>query len=218
MPPYTRGRARDQLTFIQMPGGLLYYGFNTQDFASTAGLGLTVADLATLGHLDASQVPANGIRIFAANSPKPPRVKLVINRRPTASQQGDTSTYCAPANLRQAEAEGWKFAKSGRAVTITNSNRTWTMGVNLEGGGIYLFPMNPIDADAYADVLGLQRPPQISAAERQKAFSGSSRPRPAKVKLEIAGQSTINAFCSSERIDNALSNQWQLVKPAVEYN
>ncbi len=204
--------------FIAMPGGRLYYGFSTQDFASTAGLGLTVADMATLGHLDASNVPADGIRIFAANSPKPPRVKKVVNRRPTASQHGDTSTYCSPGQLRQAEAEGWKFAKSGRAVTITNSNRTWTMGVELDGGGIYLFPMNPIDADAYADVLGLQRPAQISATERQRAFSGSSRPRPAKVKLEIAGQSTINAFCATGSIDNALSNQWQLVKPAVEYS
>ncbi len=218
MPPYTRGRPRDVLTFIQMPGNRLYYGFNTQDFAGTAGLNLSLAEMIVLGHLDASQVPADGIRIFAANSPKPPRVKRVVNRRPTANQQGDTSTFCSPNNLRQAEADGWKFAKSGRSVTITNSNRTWTMGVELEGGGLYLFPMNPIDADAYADVLGLQRPAQISQTERQRAFSGTSRPRPAKVKLEIAGQSTINAFCASNSIDKALSNQWQLVKPAVEYN
>lgn len=217
MPSYTRGALRDKLTFVAINPQVLYYGFTTKDFASIAGLGLSEADINALGHLDAAAVPSIGIRIIAANSPKPPRVKKVINPRPGPSQQGDVSTFCATDAVKSAEANKWKFAKPGRSVTITNSNRTWTMGADLANGGLYLFPMNPTDAEAYADVLGLQRPTQISQIERQKAFSGTSRPKPARMKLTLSTGGTVNAFCSTLNIDNALDQGWQLVKPEVEY-
>ena len=217
MPEYTRGQLRDVLTFIEMEGGVLFYGFTTKNFAGTDGLNLSQGDMLTLGHLDPGSVPATGIRIIAANSPKPPRVKKVINARPTANQQGNASTFCAPGKIRDAETAGWKFAKSGRNVTISNNNRTWTMGVNLAGGGMYLFPMNRIDAENHADDLGLQRPTQISRTERQRAFSGATRPRPAKMKLVLGGGSSISAFCSDASIDNALTAGWQITKPAINY-
>lgn len=91
------------------------------------------------------------------------------------------------------------------------------MGASLADGGLYLFPMNPVDADAYADILGLQRPTQISSQERRRAFSGTSRPRPAKMKLRLPNGETVNAFCSSGSIDNAISNNWEISKPEVRY-
>ena len=141
MPGYTRGQLRDKLTFVAITPNVLYYGFSTKDFASIAGLALSQSDMNSLGHLEAAAVPNIGIRIIAANSPKPPRMKKVINARPGPNQQGDASTYCAADAIRTAESAGWKFVKPGRSVTITNSNRTWTMGADLSNGGLYLFPM-----------------------------------------------------------------------------
>lgn len=217
MPPYTRGQQRDVLTFVAITDNILYYGFPTKDFAGISGLGITQGDLTALGHLQPATVPTNGIRIIAASSPKPPRMKKVVNARPTATQQGNTSTFCGVNSVRTAEEQGWKFVKSGRSVTVSNNNRTWTMGASLEDGGLYIFPMNPVDADAFAEILGLQRPAQISSEERRRAFSGTSRPRPTKMKYRLPNGETVNAFCSSRYVDNALSNNWEITKPEVRY-
>lgn len=218
MPSYTRGKKRDQLRFVAITDNVLYYGFNTKDFAGEAGLGITQADMNALGHLEAAAVPGVGIRIIAANSPKPPRMKKVVNENPGPNQQGDASTFCAPGSVRTAETAGWKFVKPGRSVTITNKPRTWTMGAELSNGGVYLFPMNPQDAEAYGDLLGLKRPTQINSTDRQKAFSGTSRPRPARMKLDLPGGGSVNAFCSTLNVDNAITAGWQLTVPEIEYD
>ncbi len=217
MPGYLRGQLRDNLIFVAVSPNILYYGFSTKDFPGQAGLGLSQGDMDALGHLTPAAVPNTGIRIIAANSPKPPRMKKVVNARPGRNQQGTASSFCATNSVKTAEENGWKFAKPGRAVTITNNDRTVTVGASLTNGGLYLFPMNGGDAEAYADLLGLQLPAQISTTERSRAFTGTSRPKPAKVKLQLPDGSDFSSFCSSANVDNALNNNFQLVKPEIEY-
>jgi hypothetical protein len=217
MPSYTRGILRDQLTFVKIGDSSLYYGFTTKDFASLTGVSLSVANIATLGHLQSTNVPTGGLRIFGAKSPKPPRMTKVVNANPGPSQQGTVSTFVATNNVAAAETEKWKLTNPGRGVTLTNNARSKTVGATLTGGGIYLWPMNATDVTTYATELGLQIPEQISAIERAKAFSGATRPRPAKVTKPDANGKNFSSFCSADKLDNLLAAGWQLLKPEIIY-
>lgn len=217
MPSYTRGVLRDQLVFVKIGASNLYYGFTTKDFASLAGVSLSVANLATLGHLQANNVPTGGLRIFGAKSPKPPRMTKVVNAAAGPLQQRSVSTFCADSKIADAESEGWKLTNTGRGVTLSNNARTKTVAATLTGGGIYLWSMNAADVALYAAELGLQQPEQISAIERAKAFSGATRPRPAKVTKPDAKGANKSSFCSHDKLDNLLAAGWQLLKPEVIY-
>lgn len=217
MPTYTRGQLRDQLTFVKVTSLNIFYGFSTKDYASLAGAGLSTGDLQTLGHTASGALPESAIKIIAANSPKPPRARKIINPRPTAQQQRAISTFIGIDSINAAETLGFRLVNSGRGVTLTNNERTKTVGADLRTGGLYLFPMNAVDANQYASQLGLQLPEQISAGERDRAFSGASRPRPAKIKLDLGAGGSFSSFCSYDALNNALSSGFQLVTPEVIY-
>jgi hypothetical protein len=217
MPSYTRGVGRDQLTFVKTGTGQLYYGFTTKDFASLAGVSLSVADLTRLGHLLSTGIPAGGLKIFGAKSPKPPRVTKVVNKTATASQQRTVSTFCGVDNVDEAEADGWRLTNSGRPITVTNNSRTKTVAASLTGGGLYLWPMNADDVTTYAAELGLQSPEQLSSIERAKSFVGATRPRPPKVKRDLDKGGDFSSFCSHDKLDNLLAAGWQLIKPEIIY-
>lgn len=215
MPSYTRGKKREKLTYVLVTGTILYYGWNAKDLNSLPGASISTADLNALGHLSPGQLPDLAIRIIGAQSPKPPRFKKIITKNPTAGQQGNVSTFCAYNKTKDAENAGWQFAKNGRGITLTNNARTKTVGAELTGGGLYLFPMNANDVDANASALGLQLPNQINQTERLLAFSGVSRPRPAKMKLILSDGSSVSSFCSASNIDNALDSGWQMIEPEI---
>lgn len=218
MPSYTRGKSRDKLTFVRMgAASTLYYGFRTKDLAAVGGV--SAADLTACGHQLVSEMAASNILILGANSPKPPRVRKRVAANPTNAQQGSVSTFCAPASLGTAAAAGFFLSKGGRGVKITPTGRSVTAAAEVSAtGGFYCFPMNSADfAEVSAD-LGLIIP--NSAAERAKCYTGTTSPRPAIVKKQIAGAagaagSTISTFCSYDKIDTAIVAGWEVIKEAI---
>jgi hypothetical protein len=212
MPSYTRGKKREKLTFVKVSANqALYYGFKTKDLTTLANI--STADLTALGHLDAATLPATRITIIGANSPKPPRMRKIINKTPGANAQASVSTYCAIDKIATAVAEEWQLVDAGRGVHVSNNARTVTVGAKIEGGGIYLFPMNAADATTYAAALGLELPTTLSATERAQAFSGTTYPKPAVIKIATTS-GVFSSFCSHDSIDSALAAGYELVKAA----
>lgn len=212
MSSYTRGKKREKLTFVKVSlTQALYYGFKTKDLASISGV--SAGDLVALGHLEVAGLPAGRITILGANSPKPPRVRKVVNKTPGANVQASVSTYCGVNAIATAAAEEWQLVNAGRGVHVSNNARTVTVGAKIQGGGYYLFPMNAADATQYATALGLELPTNLSATERSQAFSGTSYPKPAVIKISTA-QGTFSSFCSHDAIDAALESGYELVKAA----
>lgn len=210
MPDYLVGQARDVMSFVKVyAGGLLHYGWNTKDLTGLTGV--SSADITALGHKDAAAVGAitGAIAILGANSPKPARFKKVVNRNPSASQQGSVSTFCDADSFATALSAGWKLTKSVRTPKISNNGRTVTVGAKCTDGGIYLFPMNATRAAEVAGELGLILPSSLSTSERQKAFTGTSYPRPYKVSLPGANGDK-STFASSDTIDSATSAGWNI--------
>jgi hypothetical protein len=212
MPSYTRNKKREKLTFVKVSlTQALFYGFKTKDLASLSGV--SADDLIALGHLDAAGLPATRITIIGANSPKPPRMRKIVNKTPGANVQASVSTYCAIDKIATAAAAEWQLVNAGRGVHVSNNARTVTVGAKIAGGGYYLFPMNAADAASYAETLGLELPTALSGVERAQAFSGTSYPKPAVIKIATAA-GTFSSFCSHDAIDLALSVGYELVKAA----
>lgn len=185
MPDYLVGQARDQMTFVKVyKNGLLYYGWKAKEIESLPGI--TAGEVTALGHIDAVTVAAlsGAIPILGANSPKPARFKKVLNRRPTAQQQGTASTFVGIDNYADALAQGWSQSSAARGITLTDTARTKTMAAKMANGGYYLFPLNADRALDVAGPLGLILPSSLTGQERLKAFSGSSKPKPGTVKLK----------------------------------
>ena len=221
MPSYLRGQERDLLRFVKVhTNSELYYGFNTKDFASLTGYGLSQAEIDVLGHLALDTVPDSGILIFRANSPKPQRVKKVINRNPTAEQIGNASTFIAAGQLRAASAEGWKLSTDGRRVSLASNSRTVTAVADLENSqGLYAMPMNRNDFDTYSADLGLDSKATITTqAERERIFTGTSRPYPNIVGKSL-DRGDFRAMCSASALTQALSDAggFSLLKAEVQF-
>ena len=213
MPSYTRGQLRENLKFVKVHDGPLYYGFKAKDFGGLPGI--SEGDVKALGWLDPTQVPDASVGVLRANSPKPQRVKKVLVRYPNANQQGSASTFCAHTAFATAQAAGWNLIGGPRRIKITNTGRTKTMGAKLPGnGGVYLFPLNATDANNYGADLGLIAPQSMNGAERDRAFSGSSYPRPAKMGkiVNTATGSQFRTFVSFDKEDDALKAGYQYLR------
>ena len=224
MPSYLRGQERDLLRFVKVyPNGELYYGFNTKDFASLTGYGLTNTDIQALGHLALENVPDTGILIFRANSPKPQRVKKVINKNPTAEQVGNASTFVAAGKLKEASAQGWKLATDGRRISLVSNSRTTTAVADLEASqGLFATSMNKNDFDTFGEILGLKSKSTITTdAERQRVFTGTSRPYPNIVGKVVPGGNggSFRSICSASALTTALNdtNGFSLLKAEVQF-
>jgi hypothetical protein len=228
MPSYLRGVAnkRDKLTFVALNAQNLHFGWNAKDLASKAGVGAD--DLIALGHVTAEQMSAvsGGLAILGANSPRPQRMKKVINPGTTSADvQESVSTFVAYDAGAQALAAGWKYAGSGKLLpTVRQSGRTVTAAASVDFGGstigYYLFPMNASDAAlAQIAALGLKfAGGTLSDAEIRKGFAGTSQPRPFKATLELEGGSTVSTFCSHDKVTDASAAGWSItggVNPPV---
>lgn len=216
MPQYLRGQPRDILRFVKLyDSPQFFYGWNTKDLASAPGV--SEADILALGHIAPTNVPQGAIRTFGANSPAPPRVKKILNKNPSAAQQGSTSTFAAPERLKEAETQGWKVTGRQKSVALRSNNRTVSAGAELESGAMYVFPLNRLTFDQYSSTLGLKSPGTMTATQRRGAFTGASRPRPAVVSFSFDDGSTLTTFASTSAVEQLLQQGWQLVEEEFPY-
>jgi hypothetical protein len=192
MPSYTRGRARDVLTYVAV-NTKLFYGFKTKDLSAIAGV--SAGDLTSqLGHVSPAAVAAGGLLCLGANAPKPPRVtKKIANA--VASAQGSVSTFCAYNRLAQATAGGWVLSKQGREVGLRTDGRSITALVEIAPNGVlYAFSMNRADFDAFGQELGLQSAASMTTtAEIDRIVFASSMPKPGRATKAVAN-GTVSTF------------------------
>lgn len=211
MPSYLIGVKKDQVVFVAVNDANLYYGFSTKTFDDIPGV--TAAEMISLGHLPPTSVPGGAYKVIGAKSPKPPRVRRIINDDPSATQQGSISTFCAYNKIGDAQAIGWKLAKIGRGVKFTNNDRTVTASAKLSNGMFYSFPLNKAEATKYASILGLQLPESMTVAERKRAVTGATLPRAGRMILPTTGTSGkkggFSTFVSFDAVDNASSAGWE---------
>jgi hypothetical protein len=198
MPVYTRGRLRDKPTFVLLFNAPIniYYNWNAKNIAGLAGV--TTDEVTTkLGHL--YSVADSTIVIVGASSPKPPKVKKILNRNPTAEQQGSVSTFAARGSLNSAITGGWRLVNGGRTTSFRNDARSVTALAGISNGAVYASPMNAADYASYKDHLGLIDPASITTpGERNVIVRGASRPKAAHAFKVLADGSTVNGYYSPD--------------------
>lgn len=213
MPSYTRGKYREILTYVLLYNTPVnvYYNWSAKDIAALAGV--SKSDLTSaLGHL--STVANSSLVIVGASSPKPPTVRKILNRNPTASQQGSVSTFCANGSLNTALSAGWKLSGRGRISSIQNNARTVTALAGVSNGAIYASPMNATDYNSYKTELGLIDPSTINTAnERNVIVRGASRPRAAHATKTLSDGSTASGYYSPDA--PILENGWTPDSPEI---
>lgn len=213
MPSYTRGQLRDQTRFVLLFTAPLniYYNWSAKDLATLAGV--SQADLTThLGHLET--VAPTSVVIVGASSPKPPTVKKILLRNPTATQQGSVSTFCAPANLNVALVNGWKLAGSRKVTSIKKNARTVTALAKISNEMIYGSPMNAADHTNYAGELGLIDPATINSTnERNTVVRGASRPIAGHAFKVLPDGSTVSSYFSYDA--DILATNWTEDSPEL---
>ncbi len=219
MPEYTRGELRDVLTFVPL-NTIFHYGWKTVDLAARTGI--SGADIKTqLGHMTAVEADAvaNRIMVTGANSPKPARV---VKRDPTApiSQPASTSTYVAFNKIATAGAAGWTLSKPARGVRLTanvDGKRSVTAIAELSNGALYAFPLNRVDFDRVATVLGLQSAAQITTTLERAALVTGSRTKPGRCSNEDSG-GVFQTYFSTASEAAAIAAGYNIESPEfVEY-
>lgn len=191
MPPTTRGVKRDRLTYVFVNYSIMY-GFKTQDISRLPGIAESELSV-NLGHLaaDLLNIFGESIRIFGANSPKPPRVKKKL--------QGtikSVSTFCGYDYLEEAAEALWFPTSYGLTPRLTGPNsprskitafvqiqRTYNETQIAEG--FYGFQMNKQDFITYSQDLKLFSSQELTESEREKIFFGASAPKPGKASKTI---------------------------------
>lgn len=211
MPSYTRGRLRNQMTYVSI-NATLRYGFRTKDLSQITGV--SEADLTALGHTAIGAVGAGAVLCFGANSPKPPRATKRLTRS-VSDVQGSVSTFCAFNRVSNAIAAGWSV-RSGRSVGLRSTGRTTTAVVDLGAGqAMYAFPMNTADFNTYGADLGLQSGASISGAELNRLVTGSSQPRPGRATRILANGVTFTSFYSPDQKEDLQQNGWRIASDAI---
>jgi hypothetical protein len=214
MSDFTRGQARDQLTFVRINARFLY-GWKTIDLAARTGI--SGADIKSqLGHMTPAEALAvtNRLMVTGANSPKPARV-VKRDRTAPISQPGSTSTYIAYDKLAAATTAGWTLAKAARGVRLTanvDGRRSMTAVAELSNGLLYAFPLNRVDFERAGATLGLQSATQVqSTLERQSLVTGS-RSKPGKCSIEDSG-GAFSTFFSTDAEDAAIAAGYNIERP-----
>ncbi|MBW4479682.1 MAG: hypothetical protein KME54_23255 [Tolypothrix brevis GSE-NOS-MK-07-07A] len=202
MPPYTRGKLRDKLTYVLVTNNA-YFIFKTKDLSTFPGI--SESDITAIGHKTAEAVASDTtkIRIVGASAPQPPRVTKRLSNAAVGTQQS-VSTFCGYVSLSSAQTAGWKITKSRRSVLLRAASAlsgSQTAIAALSDGSLYCFPMNKADFDAYGATLQLKSAAtEQSATEVSKLVSGSSIPRPGRATTKIASGSSFSSFYSTEAL------------------
>lgn len=215
MPSYTRGIKRDVIAFVQLGAtAAIYYGFSQKDFSKVTGA--ADVDFTVLGQI--IDPPTGAIKMLRASTPKPARVKRVIDNNPGVAKQGSISTFCATPNIATALAAGWKLISGVKSTSISQTARTTTALAELSDGSFYAFPMNTADFEAYKEKLGLKAPKDLNItteAERLAVIRGSSFPRPGKASKILDTGAEISSFYATEAENIARADGWSILSSEV---
>jgi hypothetical protein len=217
MPPYTRGKKRNVLTYVKV-NPLITYAWNAKDLSSIPGIGEN--DLTAIGHQKAegASLAAGSIVIIGASAPQPPRVTKKLSNA-GALQQQSVSTFAAFDKLATMGSAGWQLSKPRKSVNFTapNANRgTHTAIATLTGGILYAFPMNKADFDDYKTALGLESSTVITSdTERNKLVSGSTKPRPGVAKRKLDDGSTFRSFFSTTKLSDVIEAGFDIISEEV---
>ncbi|GAX43443.1 hypothetical protein NIES4075_44560 [Tolypothrix sp. NIES-4075] len=204
MPPYTRGKLRDQLTYVLVTDDA-YFIFKTKDLSALPGI--STSDITAIGHKTAEAVASDAtkIRIVGASAPQPPRVTKKLSNASVGTQQS-VSTFCGHTSLSSAQTAGWKVTKTRRSVLLRAASAlsgSQTAIAQLSDGSLYCFPMNKADFDSYGATLKLKSAAtEQSATEVSKLVSGSSIPRPGRATIKTAAGASFSSFYSSEALSD----------------
>lgn len=202
MPPYTRGKLRDKLTYVLVTNNA-YFIFKTKDLSALAGI--SASDITAIGHktAEAAASDTTKLRIVGASAPQPPRVSKKLSNAAVGTQQS-VSTFCGYASLGTAQAAGWKVTKTRRSVLVRAASAlsgSQTGIAQLSDGSLYCFSMNKADFDSYGATLKLKSAAtEQSATELSKLVSGSSIPRPGRASVPTASGSSFSSFYSTEAL------------------
>lgn len=182
MPSVLLGKPKDELHFVAVTSKLMY-GFKSRDLSDIPGI--TADDLTALGHsINPGTFVAGQIYIFNANAPKPARMT-----KKTSGGVGNpakVSTFCAYNTIATAMTKGWSMTKKPRGLTIRagagpGKEQTGVIEIN---GGLYCFSVDKATLSTYGADLGIKDSTALNtAAERDRAFRGSSWPKPGKASL-----------------------------------
>lgn len=219
MAATTRGKNRETIYFIQLTTAILW-GFKPVDWSGIPGV--SAADSILLGWKD-EETAGNletSIRIYGANSPRPPRYKKILNRNPVAGQRGSISAFgkgeLATDELNALTDSGWQLSKPGRSVIINATALRETIGCPLSSGALYLLNCEASKVAAYADALGLVRATQLKDnARKVKCFTGTTKPQPPKIR-RVEDNGTLTMPCSPTKLSTALEAGWVLVHDEIK--
>lgn len=218
MPAYTRGVKNDQLRFVTpAKNSLLRYGFKTKDFGAVQGAGSQQAIESQLGHLKITAASSgNTILIFRANSPKPPRVRKILDRSNDPKKQGSISTFCSADKLAAAQTSAggnWALADTGRNVG-GGGGKSQLAVVPTANGALYAFPLNKNDYSNYSSLIGVKT--TLTDTDRRNMFAGASSPKPAVMSVfDSTRQGYFSTFVADDKQDALLKAGWQIVEAAV---
>lgn len=219
---YPIGMDHDLLRFVLLKTGKpLFYGWKTYNLSSADGISET--DLAFMDHRTRSEVTATSgsIAVIGANRPKPARYRFVLNKKPGAGEQGSITTFGGAdvESLPGFEDSGWERVNDLSRVNIVDNNRSHTLGAKCENGGIYLYTCSKTMPNTVISELGLLEPTALRLETNlNKAFYGSSKPRPPKMSKQVTENYFATTFCSFDKIDDAMASGWRIVENSKTYH
>jgi hypothetical protein len=227
MPAYLRGKDHSILRFVRIDAAKpLFYGWKTKDLSAITGVSET--DLTFLGHQTPTQMGTvtGAIGVIGANRPKPARVKKTLVRRPGAGVQGTVSTFIGGNVIADWDIlleSGWEIVEPAKRVTISDNDRSQTVGALCSNGAIYCFPMSKtVPAVVLSDLLLLPASELRLGTNEGKCVSGASKPRPPRVRKDnivnpAGGTYDAHTFCSVDAYENALQTGWLPESGEVPY-
>lgn len=217
----SRGIDLNQVRYVKAvtAGTILYYKWKTKDFASItplAGAGVTAAEFTTLGH--ETTLPTNGIVLYRASAPRPPRVKKFFQYATTAAEQSTVTTFCAKDKLSDAQAANWTIVKFAKLGSARAGLKTVTGLAKMSNGAVYGWPQNKADNDAFKSALKLEEASTYaSLTERSKLIIGAEAPRPRRAKKVVSQNPTTKkpafAYSFASHDADLGADGWEEVEP-----
>lgn len=175
MPNRARGRAREQLTAVDINLSLMYC-WKTASNLDAGVTGVKGSDLvAQLGHQvinSSSSISGGKVGIIGADAPKPTRMTKKDVQKGTS-----ISTYCAFDKISEAIKNGWVLQKTGSKKGLGLSKLRMKVYVEL-GAAVYVWSLDPDDFAILTSVCGMKDASTLKGGELTRLVFGSSTPRP----------------------------------------